>query len=220
MHHVVAPRRSSSPLEQLFAHFGHPHGRLGAIVGHVMAWENRAVNALVVEQLTLEPSDVVLDVGCGPGVAVATASRRATAGLVVGADPSPVMVAQARRRNRAGIGQGRIEVTLAPAEQLPYAAERFTAALSVNSVAHWSNVAAGMAELHRVLAPHGRLVLAPRAERRPDAADPHAHGATPERIRALMTLMRASGFIAVGRRDHDLRRERLVTLTARKPATP
>src|SRR5262245_42418303 len=125
MDHALAPRRPASPLERFFAHFGHPRGRLGALAGHVMAWENRAVNALVVDLLAVRPADVVLEVGCGPGVAVALAARRATEGLVVGTDPSPVMVAQARRRNRARIGAGRVEVTPAPAERLPYAAGHF-----------------------------------------------------------------------------------------------
>src|SRR4051812_41487586 len=127
---IMDPPRT--PLERQFAQFGHPRGPLGAIAGHVMAWENRAVNALVVGLLDIHPADTVLDVGCGPGVAVAIAARRATDGHVVGADPSPVMIAQARRRNRATVRTGRVKLARASAEALPFPDGRFTAALSVN----------------------------------------------------------------------------------------
>src|SRR4051812_49156052 len=64
---VAGARRRSTALGRLYANFGHPRGLPGAITGHVMAWENRGLNALVVDLLTVEPADAVLDVGCGPG---------------------------------------------------------------------------------------------------------------------------------------------------------
>jgi ubiquinone/menaquinone biosynthesis C-methylase UbiE len=213
---VAVGRRPSTPLARLYANFGHPRGLPGAFAGHVMAWENRGVNALVVDLLTVEPADAVLDVGCGPGVAVALAARRATHGVVVGADPSPVMLAQARRRNRAAIAAGRVDVVSAAAEQLPFADGRFTAAFSVNAIAQWADPATGIAELHRVLGPGARLLLAFRAQRDSSATDPHAHGAGAEQITELTDLLRAAGFATVTRRDHARAREHLVTLLAGK----
>jgi ubiquinone/menaquinone biosynthesis C-methylase UbiE len=123
---------------------------------------------------------------------------------------------QARRRNRRALSDGRVDIALAPAERLLFADAAFTAALSVNSVAHWNDVPAGLAELHRVLARGGRLVLALRAQSDPVSMDPHARGATPQRVDDLVALLTTRGFAAIERRTHARKRELLVTLSARR----
>jgi ubiquinone/menaquinone biosynthesis C-methylase UbiE len=203
--------------DRAYAQFGHPRGPVGRLAGRVMAWENARANALVVELLDLGREDAVLDVGCGPGVAVEAAVARTARGVVVGVDPSPVMVAQARHRNRRAIRAGGADVLSGCAERLPLPAGRFTRALSVNAISHWRNVPAALRELHRVLASDGNLALAFRAQRDAGSPDPHAHGATASEIQHLTSLLIDIGFAALERRDHDLGRETLVTLLARRP---
>ena len=209
--HLPSTRPSASFRERLFSQFGHPRGTLGRLAGRVMAWENARANALVVD---------VLGVGSGPGVAVAAALARAPRGFVAGVDRSPVMVGQARRRNRAAIRAGRAAIEHGDAAALPFPAGRFTRALSVNASQHWHDVPAGVRELHRVLRPGGRVAIALRAQRDAGARDPHAHGADDTDIRALTALLHEAGFDAVERRTDDLGRETLVTLLARRPGEP
>jgi ubiquinone/menaquinone biosynthesis C-methylase UbiE len=59
---------------------------------------NRQRNRWVVSLLGVQPTDQVLEIGFGPGVAVA-ALARAGAGHVYGIDHSAVMLRQASRRN-------------------------------------------------------------------------------------------------------------------------
>jgi SAM-dependent methyltransferase len=218
---AAAVEESRSPgRARLFAQFGHPEGALGRLVGRVMAWENARANALVVEVLEIGRHDAVLEVGGGPGVAVAAALARAPRGRVAAVDPSAVMVAQARRRNRRAVRAGRAEIVPGRAEALPFEAGRFTHALSVNAIAHWDDIPTGLRELYRVLIPDGRLALAFRAQRSSGSRDPHAHGATEADIQALSARLLDAGFAAPERRDHDLRRETLVTLLARRAPAP
>src|SRR5262245_58021020 len=81
--------------------FGHPTGFLGSIVGKIMA--NRPSNTdrgrWVVSLLEIAPSDRVLEVGFGPGVAIEMVSAIATKGFVAGIDHSAEMVKQATQRN-------------------------------------------------------------------------------------------------------------------------
>ncbi|HEV3498662.1 MAG TPA: methyltransferase domain-containing protein, partial [Actinomycetes bacterium] len=59
-------------------------------------------NRWMVDCLDVGPADRMLDVGCGPGLAVAYAAG-ARGARAAGVDASEVMVAQARRRNRQAI---------------------------------------------------------------------------------------------------------------------
>jgi ubiquinone/menaquinone biosynthesis C-methylase UbiE len=113
-----------------------------------MALENRRANRLVIELLDLQPDDYVLEIGCGPGVALAQAASKAK--FAVGADPSEVMVAQARRRCRSAIHAERAEVTTAPADELPFDDDFFTCAFTVHTMHHWPCLPDGLRELRRV----------------------------------------------------------------------
>lgn len=78
--------------------FGKPEGRIGELVGWVLANRpsNRARINWTVNLLRLRPGLRVLDFGCGPGLALkAISAQGATA---VGIDHSDVMRAQAARR--------------------------------------------------------------------------------------------------------------------------
>jgi trans-aconitate methyltransferase len=56
---------------------------------------NVARNRWAVQLLDVQPTDRVIEVGCGPGVAIAALATRATRGVVVGVDHSQVMIGQA-----------------------------------------------------------------------------------------------------------------------------
>ena len=213
-HDASLTARLMAPLNR---NFGQPRGALGRLAGWIMARENVRVNQLVVELLDIGPEDRVLEVGCGPGVALADAARRASAGFVAGVDPAAVMVAQAQRRCHAAIAAGRAEVRLAPAASLPYADQSFTRAFSVNALPHWPSAQDGFAELRRVLRPGGRVVIALRKQRQSAGADPHAHGATADELAALCTTLEALGFAEVDALEQEFGRETLVTILAALP---
>src|SRR5881275_2886306 len=98
-----------------------PRGAAGSVSGWMFAHRpsNRQRNRWAVSLLDVRPTDRVLEIGFGPGVAVAELVR-AGAGHVVGIDHSAVMLRQASRRNAAAIRAGRVALLEAPVEQLPY----------------------------------------------------------------------------------------------------
>src|SRR5438105_2776616 len=71
----------------------HPRGAAGRVTGWVFAHRpsNRRRNGWVVSLLDVRPADQVLEIGFGPGLAVA-ALVRAGAGHVCGIDHSDVML--------------------------------------------------------------------------------------------------------------------------------
>lgn len=170
------------------------NGVLGRLTGMVVARLTAEANRWVVDLLDVQPDDRVVDVGCGPGVAVAAAAARARHGTVAGVDGSAEMVRQARRRNRAAIGRGRVSIHHADAARLPFADAHFTKAATVNSLQFWPAPAAGLQDLHRVLAPGGRAAVVLMA--RTDDAGSSARA--PEWIADIGQTMEAVGFGTAG----------------------
>jgi ubiquinone/menaquinone biosynthesis C-methylase UbiE len=143
------------------AQFHHPSGAVGHVAGWVMSWRSSNVvrNRWAVQLLDVRPTDRVIELGCGPGVAIAALAGRATRGLVVGVDHSQVMIRQAGRRNIAAIRAGRVRLIHAPVENLSFGDGPFDAALAVNTVGMWPDPTARLRELARLLRPGGRIAL-------------------------------------------------------------
>src|SRR5690349_3845682 len=123
-------------LRVMVRQFGNPRGLAGRVVGWVMAHSdsNRRRNPWAVGLLAVQPTDRVLEIGFGPGLAIAELARRATGGQVYGIDHSAVMLRQASRLNRAAIRAGRVHLMCAPVDRLPSFEEPFDALFTVNSL--------------------------------------------------------------------------------------
>jgi ubiquinone/menaquinone biosynthesis C-methylase UbiE len=151
----------------LLSTWGHPSGVAGRLAGWEMTFGKSATTELVAELLELCTDDRVLEVGFGPGVTLRDLAERVPEGVIAGVDPSGVMVRQAERRIRAARGREHAELHRARAESLPFPAQRFTKAFTLNSIGFWESVDDGLTELHRVLAPDALLLV---GLRRPDQA--------------------------------------------------
>jgi SAM-dependent methyltransferase len=169
----------------------HPRGAAGRVTAWEMAHRpsNRQRSRWVVSLLDIHPADRVLELGFGPGVAIA-ALARAGAAHVYGVDHSGVMLRQASRRNAAAIRAGRVTLIRASADQLPPALDGpFDAILAVNSLGFWPAPGQRLAELRRRLAPGGRMAIAsqPRC--------PGATAGTSDRAaREIEALLTDAGF--------------------------
>src|SRR2546430_5589507 len=122
---------------------------------------NRVRSSWVVELLEVRPTDRILEVGFGPGHAIAELSRRiGPSGHVYGVDHSEVMLRQASRRNAAAIRAGRVTLTRAAVEELPPALDGpFDAILAVNTLGFWPAPPRRLDDLRRRLAPGGRIAI-------------------------------------------------------------
>src|SRR5579862_2262312 len=99
---------------------------------------SRLLAPLFADFAGVEPGQRVLDVGCGPGALVAELVQRLGSDSVDAVDPSPEFVAAARERFPG------IEIEVASAEQLPFAAGSFDAALAQLVVHFMLDPLAGM----------------------------------------------------------------------------
>ena len=174
-------------LRPLFRQFHLPQGPLGHVVGWMLAAKGERAAPLVAAA-ALKPDERVLDVGCGPGMAVALAAIEVGDGHVTGIDPSDVMVSQARRRTRRATN---VTIERASAEAIPLADDSVDVAWAINVLHHMANRDVGLAEIRRVLAPSGRLLI----------VEQHRHGRTGSALddgsaTELAAVLAAAGFAA------------------------
>jgi ubiquinone/menaquinone biosynthesis C-methylase UbiE len=137
--------------------FKKPHGYLGWIAGWIMAnrRSNRERNDWTVDLLNVQSGDRVIEIGCGPGLALEACLARAGDGLVVGLDHSQTMLDQARARNAEANREGRLELRLGSLEDLPAIGGSFDKACSANVVQFFPDRGAAFRRIYSVLKPKG-----------------------------------------------------------------
>ncbi len=119
----------------------------------------RAFRERELDLARLTAGESVLDVGCGTGtLAIAAARRVGETGAVVGVDPSPELLARARRKARRARVDAGFET--AHGEELPFADASFDLVLSSLVFHHLSHdvLRSSAQEIRRVLRPGGRLL--------------------------------------------------------------
>ena len=136
-----------------------PRGALGRIWGPVLDRATGTANGHAYAALELEGDPDVLDVGFGGGRLLSRILAD-SAGAVAGIELSDVMTARARRRFRREIAAGRLRVSEAPVEAIPFGDASFDRVVSVHTIYFWPDAQGGLREIARVLRPGGRLVLA------------------------------------------------------------
>jgi ubiquinone/menaquinone biosynthesis C-methylase UbiE len=135
----------------------------------VMSTGNADMENAAVELVNPMSDANVVMIGCGPGVGVVAAARRASNGMVIGLDPSAVMVERTRARCRRARVEHLTKVERAAAELIPLPERSQGAVVSVNNIQLWSDRAAGLDECVRVLVPGGVLVVLLHTWAMPDA---------------------------------------------------
>ena len=116
---------------------------------------NVAPQTAALSALALGVEDRFLDVGCGTGAAVRAAA--ATARRAVGVDISTGMIERARE---LAADLDNVEFIVGDSEQLPFPDDTFSAVMCSSSFHHYPDPAQALAEMARVLAPDGRVVIA------------------------------------------------------------
>lgn len=111
--------------------------------------------------LALRPEDRLVEIGCGGGLFLELALPRCHSAKAI--DHSPDMIRLAAARNATAIDKGRLELVEDDARRMPFADGEFSAAAMTDVFLVLENPNAVLAELHRVLTEHGRLVIHTRA---------------------------------------------------------
>jgi ubiquinone/menaquinone biosynthesis C-methylase UbiE len=183
-------------------------GLTGWIAALTMS-RGRTDNAeLAIDLTKLTAGERVVDIGCGPGAAARLSAELGA--HVTGIDPASVMLRVARKADR----HHAVTWRQGTAEALPLPDGSHDVAWSLSTVHHWGDLDAGLAEVRRVLTPHGRFVATERLVK--FGATGHAgHGWTTEQADRFAELCESAGLHRVTvSRHHSARGELLAVLAS------
>ncbi|QJR35458.1 class I SAM-dependent methyltransferase [Gemmatimonas groenlandica] len=128
-----------------------------ALAGHYdQRWKGyvAASTALAASRLELTPNEWLLDVGCGTGALLEQLHRRAPSARLIGVDATVGMLLRARARLAPAVLL--VEST---GEALPLADASVQSVVSTSALHYMEDAPRALREMHRVLAPGGRLVI-------------------------------------------------------------
>ncbi len=183
-------------------------GVAGLVAALSMAFGRKGDAQLAVRLSSMGSGDSVLDIGCGPGVAVRYSARLGA--TVTGVDPAPVMLRVARLLTRSS---AKVRYAMGAAEDVPLSEGSVSVVWSIATVHHWSDIDAGLREARRVLIPRGRLVAMER-KAEPGARGHGSHGWTDEQAAAFADRCCEHGFTDVRLERATIGRRSTVSVVA------
>ena len=116
--------------------------------GEGMEQDHLPITLPVLDLMQLQPTDNVLDVGCGAGWLSRLLAVQVPEGRVVGMDISDEMVRHARK-NYVDLAQ--VLFIVGGVDEIPWEGNFFDKAISVESSYYWPDPARGLREIFRVL---------------------------------------------------------------------
>ena len=148
-----------------------------------------------VELLDVQPSDRILEIGCGAGHAIALICDQLKTGTITAIDRSATAVARASERNAACVAAGLARVeqqTLTNADL----GRRFAKIFAINVNAFWTKPESSLLALSRLLQPKGLAHL---------VYEPPSPARLRELRTRLTTLLGETAFDIVDVREREFR---------------
>ena len=169
--------------------------------GEEMEESHLPITLPVLDLMALAPDENVLDLGCGAGWLARLLSERVPEGRVVGIDISDEMVRRARKNY---VDLENTMFVLGGADEIPWDANFFTRAISVESAYYWPDPELGLREIFRVLREGGSAwILINYYRDNPHCHQWAQHFATPAQLLSAdewAALLRKVGFADVAHR--------------------
>lgn len=112
-----------------------------------------------VNTLAIEPSDRLLEIGCGHGAAVSLICGKLTDGTITAIDRSETMIRAAASRNLGHSSAGKARFHTAELDKADWGPERFNKIFAVNVNLFWMKPAKELSIIRTLLLPGGSVYI-------------------------------------------------------------
>jgi ubiquinone/menaquinone biosynthesis C-methylase UbiE len=192
----------------LAAQLRQPSGLFGKlIIADSLNKHNEKMNHFAVERLDVQPTDKVLDIGFGGGVAIEEMLKTIDTGKIDGIDFSQVMVEQAKQKFKSEIDSNKVSIEFGDVKQLSFVKNTFDKICTVNTIYFWNQPLASLQEIKRVLKSGGKLVVGIRSADKMKELPVTQYNFRLYDPEAVRDLLVEAGFtnVSIDRQDRDLR---------------
>ena len=115
--------------------------------------------AWAIEHVAIAPSDRLLEIGCGPGVAAVLACKKLGTGNYVGVDRSGVAIKRATERNLENIESGKARFLKGPFADADLGGKRFDKIFAIRVNFFWQGGQRELPLIQAALKPKGQLTI-------------------------------------------------------------
>ena len=178
--------------KMIYAQYRRPAGLFGRWIGQRMARQHIPENEWTVQLLDVQPSDHILEIGFGPGLAIERLSHQIRDGWIAGIDYSRAMVYAARRRNAIAVKAGRVDLHNGDVHHLPFDDAVFDRVFSIHSIYFWLDPMRALGEIYRVMKVGGMLAITLLPADQPETGTPEFKPYTGQEIEILLSKI---GFV-------------------------
>lgn len=182
----------------IVSQFKQPRGLIGKLAGNIMARRpsNIERNRWIVDLLNLEETHHVLEIGCGPGLALKLCADQISAGHILGIDHSEIMVRQAHAR----LSRKKVELRQGNLDLLPEYPSAFDRIFSINVVQFFPDIEEAFGHIYNSLKPEGMVVTAYQ----PRKMNMNENDAS-SKIKEIENAMKNAGFSEIKRLELPLK---------------
>lgn len=150
---------TEAELRAIGAQLGHPSGEAGVAMGETMNRTNSAMVLRAIDAIDLQDGDRILELGHGRCAHLGNIISVVNGAHYHGLEISELMHRVSVELNTQAIAEGKATFGLFDGQALPLPDASVTKIFTVNTLYFWADPAAFLGELHRVLAPGGRLCV-------------------------------------------------------------
>ncbi|TRY82183.1 hypothetical protein DNTS_000379 [Danionella cerebrum] len=195
---------------------GHPTFSLtGWLVTKFFKWHNVVLEENAVKLCNIQPNEIVLELGHGPGFGLRAAASllKSPEGKLIGVDYSTYMHDMASKRMREEIDKGKLTLLLSDLVAMPIQDNTADKVFHCNCYYFWPDLKAGAKAIHRVMKPGALMVTTLRLDSVEKAASMKVmdHCGDNWRPEAYMEALQASGFTNIRMEN---RRDKLINFQA------
>ena len=146
-------------LKRILGQCKKPSGRFGRFLARGMNLGHFGLTRWGLGFIDIASDIDALDIGCGGGRTVERLAGIATDGKVIGIDYSHDAVAVARKKNRALINEGRVEIFQEAVSSMRFSDGAFGLVTAFESHYFWPDFRNDLKEVHRVTKQNGQLLI-------------------------------------------------------------
>lgn len=145
--------------KKFFQNTRKPEGFQGRIMLKMMNSGHERVAKWGFTHIQVNPSDRVLDIGCGGGKNIKTWLSLVPKGGVIGIDYSQESVKKSKSFNQAAIDQGRCEILEANVLQMPFKENSFNFISAFETVYFWPEIEDVFHSIKKILKVGGKFMI-------------------------------------------------------------